>query len=334
MEPQLGFGWAIIGPGGIANIFADAVCQMAGTHVAAVWGRNVEQAARFAERLAGPRPNVCTSLDELLSDPAVAAVYIATTHDAHQEFASRCLRAGKPVVCEKPLTPSYAASRALVELARSRNVFLMEALWTRFLPVYTEVERWLRSGAIGAIKSIHSSFCFATPYHPASRLFNPERAGGALLDIGIYNIAMTRWVLSRFDGACPRVVSRSLLHGRAPTGVEISVSGQYRFEGGADAQFACAFDRVGDNALRIFGTTGAIVVPDRFWQAEQAVLYRPDEPATHFTRRHRINGFEFEIEEAMRCVQGAQLESPLMPHEESLALAAWLDDARGAQELY
>jgi predicted dehydrogenase len=329
LQDTPGFGWAIIGPGGIARVFADAASQVRGARVAAIWGRNTEQAIRFARQLAEPRPRVYHSLDGLLADPGVHAVYVATTHDAHLEFASRCLRAGKAVLCEKPLTTSHAASRSLVELARSRNVFLMEALWTRFLPVYAQVEAWLRSGAVGAVKSVHSSFCFAEPYNPAGRLFDPARAGGALLDIGIYNLAMTRWVLSRTGGACPGIVSRNVLHHCAPSGVEISVSGQYRFDDGAEAQFVCAFDRIGDNALRICGTAGAIVVPDRFWQAEQAMLHRPGEPPVHFTQRHRVNGFEFEIEEAMRCVREGLPESPVMPHDESLALAAWLDDVRG-----
>jgi predicted dehydrogenase len=194
--------------------------------------------------------------------------------------------------------------------------------------VYADAEQWLRSGAIGAVKSVQSSFCFAAPYDPASRLFDPRRAGGALLDIGIYNLAMTRWALSRSDGVCPAIVSRSLLHSNAPSGVELCVSGQYRFEGGADAQFVCGFDRIGDNALRIFGTSGTIIIPDGFFQAEQAVLQRPGKPPVHVTRRHRVNGFEWEIEEAMRCVCNGLVESPVMPHDESLALAAWLDDAR------
>jgi predicted dehydrogenase len=322
------FGWAIIGPGGIANAFADAVENLDNTHVAAIWGRSRDQAARFAARLPGSRPRTFASLDDLLADPEIDAVYVATTHDAHLEFAGRALRAGKPVICEKPLTPSHASSRELVELARARNVFLMEALWTRFLPVYARVEEWLRSDAIGAVKSIHSAFCFAEPFNPASRLFDPERAGGALLDIGIYNLAMTRWVLSRIHGKCPRIVARSFIHACAPTGVDMSVSGQYQFECGTDAQFTCALDRIGDNALRIFGTKGAIVIPDKFWQADNARLYRAREAPVHIVLPHRVNGFEFEIEEAIRCVRAGLLESPTMPHGESLALAQWLDDAR------
>jgi predicted dehydrogenase len=322
------FGWAIVGPGGIANAFADAVGHLDNTHVEAIWGRSADQAARFAARLGRSRPRIFAGLDDLLAAPEIDAVYVATTHDAHLEFTVRCLLAGKPVVCEKPLTPNHASSLKLVELARERNVFLMEALWTRFLPVYAKVEEWLRSDAIGAVKSIHSTFCFAEPFNPASRLFNSERAGGALLDIGIYNLAMTRWVLSRVDGKCPGIVSRNFIHAYAPTGVEMSVSGQYQFERGIDAQFTCAFDRIGDNGLRIFGTKGTIVIPERFWRADNAWLNREGDEPVHIVLRHRVNGFEFEIEEAIRCVRAGLLESPMMPHDESLALIAWLDDAR------
>ena len=111
------------------------------------------------------------------------------------------------MLCEKPLVPTLAVARELVALARERQVFMMEALWTRFLPIYAQVRRWLSTGAIGKVQAIQSSFCFAVPYDPGSRLFNAALAGGTLLDIGIYNVAMTRWVLECALGACPEPVS-------------------------------------------------------------------------------------------------------------------------------
>lgn len=130
-------------------------------------------------------PTVHVELQALLADPSVHAVYIATPHDSHARLVGECIRAGKPVLCEKPLTPTLAQTHALIELSATHRVFLMEALWSRFLPVYDQVAQWLRSGAIGAVRTVQSSFCFNVPFDAQHRVFNPYLAGGAMLDIGI-----------------------------------------------------------------------------------------------------------------------------------------------------
>jgi predicted dehydrogenase len=204
----------------------------------------------------------------------------------------------------------------------------MEALWTRFLPIYAQVGDWLRSGAIGRVSAIQSSFCFPVPYDPESRLFNAAMAGGCLLDIGVYNVAMTRWVLEAALGACPAPVSVHAEGVLAPSGVEQRAAATIVFPGGVVSQFVCAFDSHADNALRIFGDAGCIIVPQRFWEAAEAVLSRQGEPPQIVCAPFRINGFEEEIEEAMRCIRAGGIESPRMPHAETLAIVGCLDAFR------
>jgi len=325
------FAWALIGPGKIARRFAGAVSGMPGSELRAVLGRDATRTADFAANctnIDGSRPVVARSIDELLADPRIDGIYIATPHAQHGEWVRQCLDAGKPVLCEKPLVPNLAQGRALVHLASARQVFLMEAVWTRFLPIYAVVARWLRDGAIGELRAMQSSFCFPAPFEPAGRLYNPALAGGALLDIGIYNLTVTRWVLQAALGACPEPLSIHATGVLAPTGVDQRVTATLQFPGGLDSQFICGLDGCAENALTIIGERGVIKLPTRFWQATEALLQRWDEPQQHVQEPFRVNGFEYEIEEAQRCIRAGLIESPRMTHADTLATLGWMDEIR------
>lgn len=325
------FAWGLIGPGGIANRFADAVHRLPDTHLHRVLGRDAARTDAFVQhwcRDGKPAPQAVASLDALLADEAIHAIYIATPHSSHGDFARRCLAAGKPVLCEKPLVPSLAEAQALVALAQRQQVFLMEALWTRFLPLYQVLKQRLAAGDIGQVQAIQSSFCFAVPFDAASRVFNPALAGGTLLDIGIYNLAATRWVLQAALGHCPEPTRIQATGTLAPTGVDQRVTATLEFPPGITSQFTCAFDSVSDNALHIIGSAGSITLPRDFWQATEATLHRPGREPEALRGPFAINGFEYEIEEAMRCVRTGLLQSPHMPHTETLALLAWMDELR------
>ena len=325
------FAWGLIGPGRIAGRFAEAVGRLPDTRLARVLGRDLARAEAFAARWVdqqGRVPPAGADLAALLADPAIDAIYIATPHAQHGAALRACLDAGKAVLCEKPLVPTLAEGQALVALARERRVFLMEALWTRFLPIYELLGGWLREQRIGALRAIQSSFCFPAPYDPQSRLFNPALAGGALLDIGIYNLSVTRWVLQQALGECPDYRSLQVDGLLAPSGVDQRLAATLMFPGGISSQFVCALDACADNALRLYGSRGSIVLPTRFWQATEAVLQVQGEPEERVSLPFRINGFEGEIEEAMRCARAGLIESPRMPHDESLATLAWMDEMR------
>jgi predicted dehydrogenase len=325
------FAWALIGPGRIARRFEEAVAAMPGTKLHAVLGRDATRAANFAAACAtaeGAGPVVARSFDDLLADSSIDGVYVATPHAQHGEWVRRCLDAGKPVLCEKPLVPNHSQGLALVDLARERRLFLMEALWTRFLPIYSVVAEWLRDQAIGELRGMQSSFCFPAPFDPAGRLYDPALAGGALLDLGVYNLAVTRWVLQTARGACPEPSSIDARGVLATTGVDRRVSATLHFPCGFDSQFICGLDGVADNALTILGERGVIRLPTRFWQATTALLQRPGEPDQLVEHPFRINGFEYEIEEAQRCVRAGLIESPRMTHDDTLATLSWMDAIR------
>jgi len=184
--------WGIIGPGRIAHTFAKAAAVVDGAVLHAVASRDADRSRQFAGQYQIPR--VYDSYEALAADPEVDAVYIATPHRYHREQALLCLEAGKAVLCEKPLTVNAAETRALIDLAHKKQVFLMEALWSRYLPIYSHVRDWLDSGLIGDVELIQSTLGFAMTRDPNDRLLKHELAGGALLDLGVYNIAMSQWV--------------------------------------------------------------------------------------------------------------------------------------------
>lgn len=325
------FAWGLIGPGGIAHRFADAVYRLPGTHLRSVLGRDAAKANAFVQhwsRAGKPAPQLAPTLEALLADDGIDGIYIATPHASHGEFARRCIAAGKPVLCEKVLVPSLPEAQALVALALNRQVFLMEALWTRFLPLYALLRQRLQAGDIGSVHAIQSSFCFAVPFNAESRLFNPALAGGTLLDIGIYNIAATRWILQAALGHCPEPTHMHATGTLAPTGVDQRVTATLEFPQGITSQFTCAFDSVSNNALHILGSQGSITLPRNFWEATEATLQRPGHMPELLHAAYAINGFEGEIEETMRCVRTGLLQSPLMPHSETLAIMGWLDELR------
>jgi len=325
------FAWALIGPGKIARRFAGAVSELPCAELRAVLGRDATRAADFASNctnIDGSHPAVASSINELLANPRIDGIYIATPHAQHGEWVRQCLEAGKPVLCEKPLVPNVAQGQALVDLARERRVFLMEAVWTRFLPIYAVVARWLRDQAIGELRAIQSSFCFPAPFEPAGRLYDPALAGGALLDIGVYNLTVTRWVLQTALGACPEPLSIHAAGVLAPTGVDQRVTATLHFPGGLASQFVCGLDGSAENSLTISGERGVIKLPTRFWQATEALLQRRDEPEQHMQEPFRVNGFEYEIEEAQRCIRAGLVESPRMTHADTLATLGWMDEIR------
>ena len=324
--------WAVIGPGGIANRFAGALAAVPGAELAAVFARDAAKGQAFAtqwQRDGQPSARVTTDLAELLADPSVDAVYIATPHSHHGEYVRAALQAGKPVLCEKPLVTTRAEGEALVALSRERGVFLMEALWTRFLPAYELAGRWLREGVIGELRAMQSSFCFASVYNPEHRQWNPALAGGALWDIGIYNLAVTRWVLQQVSGgSCPEPERMDVQARMAPTGVDAVVNVTLHFPGGITSQFRCGFDAASVNAFEALGSRASLRFPTDFWQAEAVEVVTRKAPAERIATPFVLNGFEGEITEAQACIRRGLLESPRMPHAETLALLGWMDAIR------
>jgi predicted dehydrogenase len=327
----MSFGWAIVGPGRIAHRFADAVHRTESAHLALVQGRDLARAAAFARhwmRDGVDEIRATESIDAVLNDSSVQAVYIATPHPFHADAIRRCLKAGKPVLCEKPLVTDAKTAGELIALSRERNVFLMEAVWTRFLPIYAQVREWLQAGATGAVRGMQSSFCFNVPWEPNARHFDAAQAGGALLDIGIYNLTVTRWVMAVVMGHCPeasRIDAAAII---GPTGVDHRLSATVTFASGVSSQFVCGLDAEAENAFHIFGERGTITIHKKFWEATEATLVQAGSQPITIQRPLRINGFEGELEEAMRCINAGKIESDVMPHEETRQTLVWMDQIR------
>lgn len=322
---QAEFGWAVIGPGNIARRFAGALRGVAGARLAAVCGRHPARTAAFAAEWqnASAPPFVSADLAAVLARPDVHAVYVATSHPFHADPVRASLAAGKPVLCEKPLTPNATGTRALIELAQRERTFLMEAVWTRFLPIYATVRQWLQAGEIGAVRSMQSGFCIDRPFVPGNRRYTAALAGGTLLDIGLYNITVSRMALpgvplQGFD-------IRGVLGGEA---VDVQTAATLDFGNGRWSQFTCGFFGNGDNRFCITGERGRIVVESGFWEATAATLFREGQAPLQAAQPFRVNGFEYEIEEAMRCIRAGLIESPTMPHAESLAVVELIDAMR------
>ena len=319
------FGWAVVGPGNIARRFAGALRGIDGARLAAVIGRDAARADAFARtwQHGSAAPFVSTDLAAALARPDVHAVYVATPHPFHADPVRASLAAGKPVLCEKPMTVNATGTRALIELARHRRVFLMEAVWTRFLPVYATVQQWLRDGQIGAVRAMQSSFCLNRPFKPGDRRYAAALGGGTLLDIGLYNITVSRMALpgvpvQGFD-------IRAVLGDEA---VDVQTAVTLDFGDGRSSQFNCGFFGNGDNSFRILGEAGHITVHAGFWEATAATLQRDGQEPQTAHAPFRVNGFEYEIEEAMRCIRAGLVESPALSHAESLASVELIDAMR------
>lgn len=323
------FGWAVVGPGRIAHRFGEAVRRLSGMDLVAVQGRDAGRARAYAEKWSsGCDVAIHQDIDGLLSDKRVHGVYIATPHAFHAQAARACLTAGKPVLCEKPLTVNETLAKELIDLSHKHRVFLMEALWTRFLPIYEVVGQWLAAGAIGKIRGLQSDFSFRVPFDAGDRCFDAAQAGGAVLDIGIYPLSVTQWCLQQANGTSPILENIHATGVLAPTGVDQRFSASLGFSDGVVSQVMCGFDGPGENALRVFGETGVITVAPRFWEATRATLQSKGSEMIAEERAFAINGFEGQILEAIDCIERGEIESQIVSHADTLQVTQWMDAIR------
>ncbi|MEM7586112.1 MAG: Gfo/Idh/MocA family oxidoreductase [Acidobacteriota bacterium] len=310
--------WGILGPGKIAHKFADALTVLEDHALVAVGGRDLSRASDFAQRYGDIR--AYGSQESLLEDDEVDVVYIATPHSNHREAAIACSQAGKAVLCEKPLAVNRDQAEAMVAAARDADRFLMEAMWTRFLPVYADVRSWLAEGALGDPRLLQASFGFRTPWNPEGRVLAPELAGGALLDVGVYPVALALWIFGR-----PPTEIRALGH-LGETGVDEQTGILLRFDRGELAILDCSVRTVTRHDAELFGTGGRLRI-EKFSRATTAHLEAGDRRETR-VRPFRANGFEYQAQEAGRCLRAGQLESPDMSHRMSVEIMAVMDEVR------
>ncbi|SFK97622.1 Predicted dehydrogenase [Paenibacillus sp. 1_12] len=311
--------WGIAGPGNISKQFVKDLAFAAGAEVVAVAGRNLEKAENFAKEFNIPR--AYGSLEQLAEDSDVDIVYVGTLHPAHKDNTLTFLRAGKAVLCEKPFTMNAAEAEEMITYAKENRIFLMEAMWTRFLPAINKVRQWLEEGKIGEVRLVKADFGFNLGWKPESRLLNHALGGGTLLDAGIYPISFVSMVY----GAQPDKIMSSARIGE--TGVDEQFSLLFEYEGGRNAALNGSVQLGLVNDAYIFGTKGHIHIP-LFLAARSATLKVTGEEPETFVDDRKAHGFMFEAEEAMACLREERPESRIMPLDETLALMTTLDTIR------
>jgi len=313
------FRWGILGAGGIAKKFSIGVQALADHELIAVGSRTQEKADQFADQFNIPHRHA--SYEALVSDPEVDAIYVATPHPMHKENTLLCLAHGKHVLCEKPFTINAGEAQAIIDAARKHKLFLMEAMWTRFIPAVLEAKRLVDSGAIGEVRMINADFGYRAGFNPASRAFDPALGGGGLLDVGIYPLSLTSMFLGRPD----RIASLADI---GQTGVDEQSAFVLGYPGG---QLATIYNAVRTNTPQeaiIMGTDGMIRIHPPFWIPKKLTLTQPGKGAQEMEIPFAANGYNYEAAEVANCVRAGKLESDVMPLDESLQLMETMDAIR------
>ncbi|MGN0145299.1 MAG: Gfo/Idh/MocA family protein [Clostridium sp.] len=310
--------WGIIGPGAIAHAFANEIGNTENGKLVSVYGRSRDKSEKFADEYNIDK--VYCSIDEFLNDNDMDAVYIATPHNYHMEFAEKCIYYKKHVLCEKPFSYNYESSKRILDLAKGNNIFVMEALWTMFLPAIKKAKSWIDSNEIGKVKLITANFGFKGDGNPDSRLYSPELAGGALLDVGIYTLLISDFIM---NSVCDKITSNAVM---TKTGVDETDVINLEYSNGAVASLTCSIACDTDNSAVIYGDKGKIVIPD-FSKAKTAYLYT-NEKEEKFEDKYSGTGYKYEIIEAGRCIENNLIESTIASHEMTLNLAYVMDEIR------
>ena len=313
------FKWGIIGPGRIAQKFAESVHKTNGAEIYAIASRSTKEPEKL-KNVFGAK--ICyDNYEAIAADKSVDAVYIATPHRFHYENALTCLNAEKPVLCEKSFTVNAQQAEELFALSREKQVFLMEALWTRFLPLYRSVRAWIEADEIGEVRHVYSTLGFVARRDPADRLLNIDLAGGTVLDLGVYTSGLTQWVFNNN----PHDILASGMIGE--TGVDETINVTYKYDHGASAQFCCTFEFSPPNQLLIFGSRGRIRIHTSFVEGTEATLKNGKRPKK-IKKQLKINGFEYQIEASMQAIREGRLDCPQMTQEDTLGNMRALDAIR------
>lgn len=311
--------WGIIGPGKIARQFAEDLLPLSDTVLLAVAGRDAARSQSFAADY-----EITHAFDDvaaMLALPELDVVYIATPHSSHSFYTLQCLEAGKAVLCEKPWAIDSTEAERMVSAAREKGVFLMEALWTRFLPTTLRILDIIAQGTIGTVESIKADFGFRATFDPSSRLFSAELGGGALLDIGIYPVFLAQLLL----GNPTDIHAASRL---ASTGVDVETAVLLTYPNGQLAQLHCTLGAHTKTEAFIHGSKGSIHWHSRWHEPTGFSIHLPGQaPENHFFD-YTCRGYAYEAERVNACLREGLLECPELPLDFSLRLTYLLDSIR------
>ena len=313
------FKWGIIGCGKIAGQFAESLKVLSDAVLYAAASRSGKKARDFCKKYHVRK--WYDSYEKLAEDPEIDAVYIATPHNLHLENSRLCIQNGKAVLCEKPLTVNENEAKMLIEAARKAKTFLMEAFWTRFLPSTVKLNQLLENGIIGKVRLLQADFGYNMPFDANHRSYNPELAGGALLDVGIYPINFAQMIFK--DD--PDVIKASFIG--AETGVDEQSAYIFTYPDGSLAVMNAAVNVETQHNAWIYGTEGYIHMPE-FFHAKKIHVSRTDGYQETFDVPFESTGYSYEALEVMQCMNNDQLESKIMPLSESLKIMHLMDSIR------
>lgn len=335
--------WGIIGVGHIASKVVPVIAATNGAVLYACAARDPERAAKFAED-----NNIQKSYGDytdILADPNVDVVYIATPHMNHAELSIRAMKAGKSVLCEKPAAVNATQMHKIIDTSKETGMFFMEGLWTRFQPAFNETMSIISNGSIGKVQAMSADFCFAGSENTGSRIIEPSLAGGALLDVGIYPLFMALSVVATLQATSFAKIKPTTIQSvcrKTITGVDgyesIAMSFMSPKETFISTLTASIDTSCGNHfkSARIIGTKGTIHLPNFWCATEINILNKEGKLIEQHKLPFKINGYEYEVEEVMRCLNQRKselpgektLESPIFPHAATLNLIQIMDSLR------
>ena len=308
----------IIGAGWIADKMAEALAPLKDYCVYAIGSRSLEKATEFAERWNIPK--AYGSYEEVVSDKEVDLIYIATPHSHHFPHAMLALEHNKPVLVEKAFTANTREAEILLQTAKEKGVFITEAIWTRYMPLSHKVKELMDSGIIGEPRLLTATLCYMMEFK--ERILRPDLCGGALLDLGVYALNFARMY---FGTDIVKTVSNCQM---GSTGVDLQECISLCFADGKMANLQSGALCLNDRQGIVNGTDGYIRV-DNINCPEVVEVYRNYELVERFTKPEgMVNGYEYQVYECRRCIEAGLLESPMMPHEETLSIMKQMDDLR------
>jgi len=314
--------FGVLGTGFIATKFSEAA-QVTDSLLYGVASRSLEKSELFRKKYDFVK--AYGSYEELLEDPNIDCVYIALPHGMHFEWLNKCIDHKKNVLCEKSFTLNHKEAEIIYKRAQENGLFIMEAMWTRFLPTIQEVKKAINQGEIGMITKIEANFGFHKGQTISERLLNPVLGGGALLDIGIYPITLANLIL----GAPLKIQSKAVFH---DTGIDLSNQIVYHYANAVAYLDSSFVEDISTDAY-IYGTKGMIKIPGFFATEEALVFDDRGVLQREIVHRHKKNGMEYEINEVIHCLQENLISSKVMSPSTSIEILRQMDEIRQSWNL-
>ena len=312
------FSWGILGPGGIARAFAQDLTLLSGHAIGAIGSRSLENAQKFSDAFGG---TAYGSYEELVADPTIDAIYVATPHPAHHDNVILALNAGKPVLCEKPFSVNADQAQAMVDAAARNGVALMEAMWARFLPHYAKVREIVKSGVLGPILSVHADHGQRLADQGIARLVEPNLAGGALLDLGIYPVSFAHMIL----GTPSNVASKAVFTDK---GVDAQTSMIFTYSSGAQAVLTTTMMEQTPCRAVVAGLNGWLEIDRTFYNPAAMRMVLNDGTVTEYPNTYPGHGLREQAEVFKQLVISGALESEILTWKDTVDIMKTLDEVR------